>query len=142
MSVVRFNYVDVQPIIRKGRKAVKEFVVGIFELESKPLKELNYIFCSDDYLLEMNQSFLKHDHYTDIITFDLSEGNETIGEIYISSDRVRENSITHGTSVRREVLRVIFHGALHLIGYKDKKKSEITIMRDKEEYYLRLFGDE
>jgi probable rRNA maturation factor len=140
MAIVRFNYSDVNPIPLPGKKAVKEFLVTMFELEKKPLKALNYIFCSDPYLLEINKSYLQHDYYTDIITFDLSEGDETVGEIYISIDRVRENSVAHSTTYTEELLRVIFHGALHLIGYKDKKKSEITIMRQKEEEYLRLFG--
>jgi probable rRNA maturation factor len=83
---------------------------------------------------------LQHDYFTDIITFDLSVSkNETIGEIYISVDRVRENAMTHSVTFQTELLRVIFHGALHLCGYKDKKKSEITIMREKEDYYLLLF---
>ncbi|MCW3113260.1 MAG: metal-dependent hydrolase YbeY [Segetibacter sp.] len=139
MPGVRFNYADVKPISLNDKKGVKDFVVSIFNKEGRPLKKINYIFCSDEYLLEINKSYLQHDYYTDIITFDLSEQEGTIGEIYISVDRVKENSKSHATSFSTELLRVIFHGALHLIGYKDKKKSEITIMRDKEEYYLRLF---
>ncbi|MCW3107839.1 MAG: metal-dependent hydrolase YbeY [Segetibacter sp.] len=139
MPIIRFNYADTNPISLKGKKEVKGFIVDVFKLEAKALKELNYIFCSDQYLLEINKSYLQHDYFTDIITFDLSDGDETVGEIYISIDRVRENSISHSTKYTEEMLRVILHGALHLIGYKDKKKSEITIMRDKEEYYLRLF---
>jgi len=140
MAIVRFNYADVNSVALKRRRQVKAFVAEIFELEGKALKELNYIFCSDQYLLEINRSFLQHDYYTDIVTFDLGEGDETVGEVYISIDRVKENSASHATSYTEELMRVIFHGALHLIGYMDKKKSEITIMRDKEEYYLRLFG--
>jgi probable rRNA maturation factor len=139
MPGVRFNYADVKPISLNDKKGVKDFVVSIFNKEGRPLKKINYIFCSDEYLLEINKSYLQHDYYTDIITFDLSDQEGTIGEIYISVDRVKENSKSHATSFSTELLRVIFHGALHLIGYKDKKKSEITIMRDKEEYYLRLF---
>jgi probable rRNA maturation factor len=139
MSLVRFSYADVSPIVLKSKRAVKDFVVEIFQVEGRPVRELTYIFCSDEYLLDINQSFLKHDDYTDIITFDLSEGPETVGEIYISIERVIENAVVHGELYARELLRVIFHGALHLIGYRDKKKSEITIMREKEEYYLRLF---
>lgn len=139
MVNVRFNYADVQPISLKRKKAVKEFIKEIFRLEGKALKEMNYIFCSDEYLLEINKSYLQHDYFTDIITFDLSEGDETIGEVYISVDRVKENALTHQATFSSELLRVIFHGALHLVGYKDKKKSEITIMREKEDYYLLLF---
>ena len=140
MARVRFNYADVKSINLKDKNKVKQFVESIFVQEGKSLKELNYIFCSDSYLLEINQSHLHHDYYTDIITFDLSEDASVTGEIYISVDRVKDNSSTIGTPFSEELLRVIFHGALHLVGYKDKKKSEITIMRDKEDYYLRLFG--
>lgn len=140
MPIVRFNYADVNPISLKEKRGVRNFVVSIFQQEGKPLKEINYIFCSDDYLLEINKSYLQHDYYTDIITFDLSEQEGTVGEIFISVDRVKDNSKLLGTSYRQELLRVIFHGALHLIGFNDKKKSEITKMRDKEDCYLRLFG--
>ena len=102
---------------------------------------MNYIFCSDEYLLEVNNNFLQHDFYTDIITFDLSlsKTSPTIGEIYISVDRVKENAITHKTSFELELHRVIFHGALHLCGYKDKTKKDALLMRDKEEDCLSMY---
>jgi rRNA maturation RNase YbeY len=88
----------------------------------------------------MNRDFLQHDYYTDIITFGLSEKGQPVeAEVYISLDRVKDNAKTHGTTQTNETLRVIFHGALHLCGYKDKRKSEITVMRQKEDQYLRLF---
>jgi probable rRNA maturation factor len=140
MGKVRFNYADVAAIASKDKTRVKSFVEELFLKENRQLQKLEYIFCSDNYLLEINKSFLQHDYFTDIITFDLSVSkDETIGEIYISVDRVRENAMTHSATFQTELLRVIFHGALHLCGYKDKKKSEITIMREKEDYYLRLF---
>lgn len=139
MPIVRFNYADVNPIKLKNKRLVKDLIVSIFQEEGKALEKMNYIFCSDDYLLEINRYFLHHDYFTDIITFDLSE-DDTVGEVYISVDRVKDNSLSHSTTFEQEILRVIFHGALHLIGYKDKKKSEITIMRQKEDYYLRLYG--
>ncbi len=123
----------------KGRRLIKRFVEDLFVEEGKELEQLSYIFCSDEYLLQINRQFLKHDYYTDIITFDLSEGKETIGEVYISVDRLKENACVLQVSFREEALRVIFHGALHLCGYKDKKKSESDLMRTKEGYYLRLF---
>lgn len=138
MQQVRFNYADIKSI-PLAKKEVKLFVSNIFKQEGKALQQIDYIFCSDEYLLNINKTFLQHDYYTDIITFDLSEKEGTIGEIYISSDRVKDNSITLGILFSDEMLRVIFHGALHLCGYKDKKKSEITLMREKEDYYLRLF---
>ncbi|MES2331716.1 MAG: rRNA maturation RNase YbeY [Bacteroidota bacterium] len=123
-----------------GKTAVKAFVQSIFKKEKHPLASVTYIFCSDEFLLQMNRDFLQHDYYTDIITFGLSDMGQPIeAEIYISIDRVRENAIDHETTFKQEVLRVIFHGALHLCGYKDKKKSEITLMREKEDQYLRLF---
>jgi probable rRNA maturation factor len=100
----------------------------------------SYIFCTDNYLLQINKDFLGHDYYTDIISFGLAgPGQPVEAEIYISVDRVRDNARNLEQPFRRELLRVIFHGALHLCGYRDKKKSEITIMRQKEDQYLRLF---
>ena len=112
------------------------FVEGIFKREKRPLQTLNYIFCSDSALRKINKDYLSHDYFTDIVTFDLSEGNETVGEIYISVDRVRENAQLHKTAVREEFFRVIFHGALHLCGYGDKSQSEQRSMRAKEDFYL------
>jgi len=112
----------------------------LFKKERVLLDSLTYVFCSDEYLLKINREFLKHDFYTDIISFDLSEKPVgVIGEIYISLDRVKENAAGLGTSFSEELLRVLFHGALHLCGYRDKKKAEITEMRKKEEQYLRLY---
>jgi rRNA maturation RNase YbeY len=89
----------------------------------------------------MNRDFLQHDYYTDIITFGLSEKNQPIeAEIYISIDRVKDNALSLGVAYKEEMLRVIFHGALHLCGYKDKTKSEISAMRAKEDQYLQLFA--
>ena len=122
------------------RTALKSFIEKLFKREKKQLLNLNYIFCSDDYLLEINKQYLKHDFYTDIITFGLSEPNEPISaEIYISVDRVKENARQFNTSFKREMHRVLFHGALHLCGYKDKKKEEVLLMRQMEEKYLNLY---
>jgi len=140
MAIVRFSYADVKGISLSKKKSVKEFIQDLFKREGKQLQFINYIFCSDAYLIEINKTYLYHDFYTDIITFDLSENAaSTIAEVYISIDRVKENSHNHNATYVHELLRVIFHGALHLCGYKDKKKSEITIMRAKEEEYLLLF---
>jgi len=139
MNSIRFNYADVTSIPFNRKRTLKTFIKEIFITEGKPLEKVNYIFCTDSYLIEINKQFLQHDFFTDIISFDLSEGESTIGEVYISIDRVKENSTIHASSYTNELLRVIFHGALHLCGYKDKKKSEITIMRRKEDYYLQMF---
>ena len=116
-------------------------IAQIFDEELKGLADLNYVFCSDEFLLNINQRFLQHDFYTDIITFDLSEPHPAAisGEVYISVDRVRENAVLNANEFLEEALRVMFHGALHLCGYKDKTKSEIKLMREKEDHYLRLF---
>jgi rRNA maturation RNase YbeY len=140
MVKVKFNYADVPLVRLYEKKKTKSFIERIFTDEGKQLEQLRYIFCSDNYLLNINKAFLKHDYFTDIITFNLSEGPvEIVGEVYISIDRVRDNARSVRTDVTAELLRVLFHGALHLCGYKDKKKSEITIMRGKEDYYLSLF---
>ena len=96
------------------------------------------MFCSDEHLLEMNRSYLEHDYYTDIITFDYVEENVVSGDLFISIDRVRDNAKTLGQSVREELHRVMVHGLLHLLGYHDKSKEEQVEMRSKEDYYLTL----
>ncbi len=122
------------------KKRLKQFLEAIFSSENIILKSVDFIFCSDDYLLEINKTFLQHDFYTDIITFDLSESeDEIIGEIYISLDRVKDNANNQKTSLKEEILRVIFHGVLHLCGYNDKSKAQISLMRTKEDYYIHLF---
>ncbi len=139
MGSVAFRSAD-RSLQLPRRTLLKAFIGTIFKKEGQHLGSITYIFCSDSFLLQMNRDFLKHDYYTDIITFGLSEKGQPIeAEVYISLDRIKENARTVGTTYRNETLRVIFHGALHLCGYKDKRKSEITIMRDKEDQYLRLF---
>ena len=118
----------------KDRQNVRATIHRLFNREKKKLAELQYVFVSDDRLLEINREFLQHDDYTDIITFPLSRANEPVsGEIYISVDRVRENAREFGTTIQLELLRVIFHGALHLCGYGDKTPKEEKIMRKMEE---------
>jgi probable rRNA maturation factor len=135
-----FQYADAKPSF-PGKQALKAFIPKIFKKEGKKLGGLQYVFCSDEYLLKINRQFLEHDYYTDIITFNFSEptSNEIHGEIYISADRVKENASELGVSFKDEMVRVIFHGALHLCGYRDKKKSEIQQMRAKEDEFLTLF---
>ena len=113
----------------------------IFLSENKKLSQVSFIFISDEEILELNRKHLQHDYYTDILTFDLSESQESIfSEIYISIDRVRENAKQLNTPSSQELLRVIVHGVLHLCGYGDKKKSEISLMRQNEDHYVRLSG--
>ena len=104
------------------------------------IKELNYVFCSDEYLYQMNRDYLKHDTYTDIITFDNSEKKDDIeGDIFVSIDRVHENAKTHAQEVETEMNRVLAHGLLHLMGYKDKTREEAALMRLKEEESIKLY---
>ena len=139
MKKVSFHYADKDLKISEKNK-IRDFIEYIFIHENKILKKLDYVFCSDNYLLRINNHFLNHNYYTDVITFNLSDSTEEIiGEIYISIDRVSENAINFGVSVKKELLRVIFHGSLHLCGYKDKTKSEIIKIRKKEDKYIRDF---
>ena len=122
------------------RRRLKLFINLLFKEERILFSSLSYVFCSDQYLLSINREFLQHDDYTDIITFCLSGASEPVeGEIYISTDRVKENAISIGTSINNELHRVIFHGALHLCGYKDKKPSDKRKMTDAEDKYLQLY---
>ncbi len=120
----------------RDRTALKAFIEKMFRKEGRKLGSLNYIFCSDKRLLEINRQFLQHDYYTDIITFDLSSGPEIEAEIYISIDRVRENARNLSLTLKSELHRVIFHGALHLCGYGDKTAEEVEGMRRAEGYWL------
>lgn len=137
---IRFHYqTDIR--IKEVRK-IKSFLPIIFKQEKVALESLDYIFCDDNYILTINQQFLSHDYYTDIISFDMTApGNrEIVGEIYISIETVSSNAVKYGTPFAEELLRVIFHGALHLCGYGDKTISQKKQMRSKEEFYLKLFS--
>jgi probable rRNA maturation factor len=139
MQTVSFNSADKQ-LTLKNKTRLKAFIANVFDKEDKRLKKLDYVFCSDDYLLQINKDFLQHDYYTDIITFPLSDKHQPIvGEVYVSLDRIRDNAKQHGCSVLEETLRVLFHGALHLCGYGDKSAKEAKIMRSKEDFYISLF---
>lgn len=106
--------------------------------EGKSLEAVSYIFCSDEYLLEMNRLYLNHDYYTDVITFDYCEADAVSGDVFISIDRVEENAQTVGVSKQDELHRVMVHGVLHLIGYGDKSEADKEQMTQKEDYYLSL----
>ncbi len=137
-SKVYFFFLQIEPGF-KNRTALKGFIEKLFKKEGKKLRSINYIFCSDEDILKINKQYLKHDFYTDIITFDLSESDQIVAEVYISTERVRENAKSLGTSFISEIHRVIFHGALHLCGYGDKTKSEKVEMRKREDYYLNSY---
>ncbi len=138
MATIRFFSEDISFKIDSPRKKTL-WIKEVARREKKTIKEINYIFCSDEYLLQLNQGFLNHKTLTDIITFDNSEGKNGLeGEIYISIERVQENAIKFNTEFEDELHRVMIHGVLHLIGYKDKKHSEKALMRKKEEACLSL----
>jgi rRNA maturation RNase YbeY len=123
----------------KNKTAVRQWINETVQAEGFKLKELNYIFCSDDYLLQINQQYLDHDTYTDIITFDNSEKDKVIvGDIFISIERIRENALKFNITETNELHRVIIHGALHLLGYKDKSTADKQKMTFKEDFYLNL----
>jgi probable rRNA maturation factor len=135
---IRFFSEDTDFILAHPRKT-SEWIKATAKKERCLIEELNYIFCSDTYLLTINQDFLKHNTFTDIITFDYSTSKQSLeGEIYISVDRVSENAFKFKRDFEEELHRVIIHGVLHLIGYKDKKGSDKTLMRKKEDTYLSL----
>jgi rRNA maturation RNase YbeY len=140
---VNFQNADVRFSL-KGKKKLKDFISR--ELKKVGIQKftVDYIFCSDEYLLDINQKFLDHDYYTDIITFPLSKGGELEAEIYISIDRVKENSTSLKVAPRdslsqsfeNELNRVIFHGILHLLGHQDKTKAQKSLMRKLEDQWL------
>ncbi len=138
-KLVRFFFIK-KGFALRDRKKLRFFVELIFKKERKKLQDLSYIFCSDDYLLSINQQYLKHDYYTDIISFGFTRPPKPItGEIYISIDRVRENAWHFNNSQKKELHRVIFHGALHLCGYKDKTPKDKEKMKSLEDKYLDLY---
>lgn len=139
MAKISFQTGD-RRFIFPNKTKLKAFIETLFIKEQQQLNHINYVFCSDAFLLKMNRDFLQHDYYTDIITFGLTEKGQPIeAEIYISIDRVKDNAKGLGIGYQQEMLRVIFHGVLHLCGYKDKKKSEITVIRAKEDHYLQRY---
>ncbi len=136
MPVIRFFEEDITYKL-KNKSAVRQWITQTIQAEGYTLKELSYIFCSDSYLLQINQQYLSHDTYTDIITFDNSAHElDVVGDIFISIDRIRENAEKFNTPLYDELQRVIIHGVLHLLRYKDKTPADKKKMTIKEDYYL------
>ena len=136
---VNFFFSECKPTLRH-RLRLKRFIIAIFKQEKRLLESISFVFTNDKRLLELNKNYLNHDYYTDIITFELSEKNRpTVAEVYISCDRVQENAKIHNNSFKEELHRVIFHGVLHLCGYKDKANNQSKQMRGKENSYLRRY---
>ena len=134
-----FNNADKATSLR-FRTKLKTFIGKQCQKEGVRIEALQYVFCSDAYLLDINKRFLNHDFYTDIISFDLSEQKGSlVGDVYISIERVKENAKTEGNLYMHELLRVIFHGALHFCGYKDKKPADVKVMRSMEDKWLKAY---
>ena len=126
----------------KNKRLIKILVGTCVDKEGCLAKSISIIITTDPRLLEINKQFLKHNYHTDVITFELNDKNKAIeGEIYISSDRVKENAILYKTSTENELRRVVVHGVLHLCGFGDKTKKEKETMRQKENYYLGLYDN-
>lgn len=125
--------------VPRNKGKIRSWLTAVIRAENKTPWYINFIFCSDEYLLELNKTFLKHDTLTDIITFPFAEGNESIsGDIYISIPRVRENAEKFRQEFETELYRVMVHGILHLLGYKDKRKTDKVVMTKFENRYLEL----
>jgi probable rRNA maturation factor len=125
----------------KQKLLLKKWISFITRSNEKNCGTINYIFQSDESLLALNKKYLNHNDYTDIITFNYSEGSSIHGDIHISIDRIKENAITFASSFEEELHRVMIHGILHLLGYNDKSKEEKEIMREKENDCLEIFRE-
>lgn len=122
----------------KNRTLIKQWIKTVVENKGKKLGDVSYILCDDDYLLEVNRQYLKHDYYTDIITFDYTENDRIGGDLFISIDRVKDNATALQIPEHEELMRVMIHGVLHLLGLKDKSEEEVKQMRKAEEECLEL----
>ena len=122
----------------KAKALNNKWLKFVAESEVRKIGDINIIFCSDNYILDVNMRYLQHDYFTDIITFDYCQKNILSGDLFISIDSVRENAVYYGTEFSDELNRVMVHGILHLIGYDDHSEEEISQMRAKENYYLEL----
>lgn len=136
---IQFSFQTNYPL--KSRTKIKQWIKQVIEAKGKKTGNITYIFCDDEYLLEVNKQYLQHDYYTDVITFDYVENDLISGDIFISTDRVRENALAFDSSETEELHRVIIHGALHLLGLKDKSEKEASQMRQAENEALKLLNE-
>jgi len=135
--MISFFYESVDLELKE--KEIALWITKVINSEIKNEGEINFIFCTDEYLLEMNQKFLNHDTYTDVISFDNTLGNLVGGDVFISYERVKDNATIFCTNIEEELRRVMAHGILHFLGYKDKKEKDQMVMRRKEEEKLAMF---
>ncbi|HCA08871.1 MULTISPECIES: rRNA maturation RNase YbeY [unclassified Chryseobacterium] len=136
--MIQFFYENLQESVSTD---YQKWLEDIILSEGKKTGEINYIFCDDEYLLKINQDYLQHDYYTDIITFDYVKGKTISGEIFVSLQRISDNASTLSRDYEEELKRVLAHGILHLAGYKDKTEEEEKEMRRMEDLYLAKFRD-
>ncbi len=135
--MISFNYENDFNLDNEAE--ISTWISDVIVSENKKEGDINYIFCNDDFLLNINQQYLNHDTLTDIISFDYSVGNELHGDIFISTERVVENALDFGVSFSDELLRVLSHGVLHYCGYKDKSEADELLMRNKEDEKIKMF---
>lgn len=135
--MISFNYETDFEL--SSEKNISDWLTKVILSENKKEGEINYVFCDDDYLVEINQQYLDHDTLTDIISFDYSVGNELHGDIFISVERVKENAVDFNVPFSEELLRVLAHGVLHYCGYKDKSQVDEAVMRSKEDEKIAMF---
>lgn len=133
-----YSFEDIKPITDFSIEFYEDWLSKVTALEQKEMGDITLIFCSDEYLLNVNREYLDHDYYTDIITFDYTEDNIVSGDLFISLDRVADNAQIHTVDFINELNRVVVHGVLHLCGYKDKSEEDEKLMRSKENQMLQL----
>ncbi|MCL9804133.1 rRNA maturation RNase YbeY [Flavobacterium amniphilum] len=135
--MIDYNYET--DFLLSSESSFTQWIEEVISSEGKELGELTYIFCNDEYLLDINQQYLKHDDLTDIISFDYTEGNVISGDIFISIERVADNATDLNIDFEEELKRVVIHGVLHYCGYKDKSEADATLMRSKEDEKIQMF---
>ena len=135
--MISFNYETQFELTNEDQ--ISTWISSVIQSENKKEGDINYIFCNDEYLLNLNEQYLDHDTLTDIISFDYSVGNELHGDIFISIERVQENAQDFNVTFQEELKRVLVHGVLHYCGYKDKTEQDEQIMRNKEDEKIKMF---
>lgn len=135
--MISFNYET--EFTLENETLFSDWISRVILSENKKEGDINYVFCDDEYILEINKQYLDHDYYTDIISFDYSVGNELHGDVFVSIDRVKENATDFDVTFDEELKRVIIHGILHYIGFKDKSEEEELLMRQKENEKIAMF---
>ncbi len=134
--MIRFHFTN--SFTLKNKRKIKNWLKSTIVNEKKKIGDINYVFCSKEYLKKMNNDYLSKDYETDVISFDFSKDNKISGDIYISNETVKKNSIIFNIGFNNELKRVMVHGLLHLLNYNDKSEQELKIMREKENFYINL----